>query len=412
MSKFYNYIKLLEGGAWGHLNNLWDNTHFTFGDIKNIINKSLAGKLEYVHLKTDGQQISFSWINNQIRFARNKGHLKNSGADSLTMAETISKFSGRGGLSAGFENAAKDLNTAIQNLTDKQKEKIFKNGKKFMSCEIMYTDSENIVSYGVNEIRFHGTKEYNDDGIPIDENKEDGRALAGMIKQIKQHKQSTFNIKSLEKVELPEIPNFDAQSKKFIKEINAIKSRFRLKDNNTISEYIAEYFKELMKKENIPYSDGLLKRWADNNKKYKISDIKRDYSDSDFNKIKQIDSNISQYYKDCIWPLEKISLDLGATVLENITTFMVLHPDKAKESIKNKMQDAIQKIRASENPNLMKKLNKELQRIESVGGISRLFPEEGITFIYKDAQGNDNFMKFTGLFAPLNALINLTWQLE
>ncbi len=75
------------------------------------------------------------------------------------------------------------------------------------------------------------------------------------------------------------------------------------------------------------------------------------------------------------------------------------------------MENAIRELRLSERPDLMKKLNKELNRIESIGGLDRLFPEEGITFVYKDAQGNDHFMKFTGLFAPLNALINLTWQL-
>lgn len=61
MSRFYNYLNLLqEGGGYGHLANLFDDVNFTFGDLKQAIKDSLSGNLEYVRLKTDGQNILFT----------------------------------------------------------------------------------------------------------------------------------------------------------------------------------------------------------------------------------------------------------------------------------------------------------------------------------------------------------------
>lgn len=60
MSKLYKYLKLSEGGAFGHLANIFDNVYFTFGDLKDITKKTLSGDLEYVWIKTDGQNLMVS----------------------------------------------------------------------------------------------------------------------------------------------------------------------------------------------------------------------------------------------------------------------------------------------------------------------------------------------------------------
>lgn len=407
MSRFYSWLNLLnEGGAYGHLTQIWENTSFTFSDLKNIVKKSLAGELDMARLKTDGQNIMFTWKNNQIRFARNKSHLKNFGEDSLTASELSRFFAGRGSLSDAFDNAAIDLQSAVSKLSDSQRESIFKNGKKFMSCEIMYTENENIIHYGVNELRFHGTKEFDENGNEIDDNKKDGDILANMIKKIHQEKQKTFHIKPLEVVNLPKTPDFNNQVKKYVSMIDKVKSRFKLNDNSTINDYVEAYFIDLLNKRNLPYNNSIIDRWANGNKRYKINHMKKDFPDH-FDKLKEIDSNIASYYKDCIQPIERVILQLGVDVLQNITNFMVLDPDKTKKNIKQKLDNAIKEIRSKGGPDMIDKLNKELERLQSIGGVDKIFPEEGITFIYKDG-----FYKFTGLFAPLNQLINLTWQLK
>lgn len=408
MSKFYKYLKLLEGGSYGHLANLFDNVNFTFGDLKDAIKDSLSGNLEYVRLKTDGQNIMFTWKDGQILFARNKGHLKNFGANALTTQQLADKFKGRDTLEQAYNSAAIDLYNAITKLTEKQRDKIFNQGKKWMSAEVMYTENENIVHYGTNELRFHGTKEYDADGNEIGDYKEDNRILAGMIKQVKQDKQGTYEIKSLEKADLPKIPDFDDQVKRLTGKLEKIKKRFRLSDNHTILDYKRAYFKDLMKRKNIPENKYLLKRWSEFDKKaYTMKQAKSDLPDDIFQKVKDIENDIQTYVKDCILPLEKLILDLGATVLSNVSNFMVLHPDKSKAQMKSKLEGAIKQIRQKGGPKMIKKLEMELDRLQAAGGVDNIFPEEGITFIYKGG-----FYKLTGIFAPTNQIINLLWQLE
>lgn len=77
---------LLEGGAYGHMAHPFDDMQLTFGDLKNIIRLSLQGHLDKeakVMEKLDGQALSISWKDGKLIVARNKGHLKNHGANAL-----------------------------------------------------------------------------------------------------------------------------------------------------------------------------------------------------------------------------------------------------------------------------------------------------------------------------------------
>ena len=61
----------------------------------------------------------------------------------------------------------KDLGKAIGKLNKKQRDKIFGQGTKFMSLEVMYPKTVNVIPYGLSMLYFHGVKEYNDKGDVI-----------------------------------------------------------------------------------------------------------------------------------------------------------------------------------------------------------------------------------------------------
>ena len=68
-----------------------------------------------------------------------------------------SKFAGRGDIRDAFVFAMKDLGKSIGSLSNKQKEKVFGNGKRWMNLEVMYPASANVVDYDKAQIVFHGT---------------------------------------------------------------------------------------------------------------------------------------------------------------------------------------------------------------------------------------------------------------
>ena len=116
---------LLEGGVGGHMNHPYDNDELTFGQLKDLLRSAVAGELRGTE-KTDGQNIMISWRNGRLIAARNKGHLRDRGASALTTAGISKMFAGRGDLHKAFAGAMVDLEDAISALSDKQKEKIFK----------------------------------------------------------------------------------------------------------------------------------------------------------------------------------------------------------------------------------------------------------------------------------------------
>ena len=72
------------GGAYGHMAHPFDDYGLTFGELKDIIDLGLQGKLdkeEAVTEKLDGQNIMISAIDGIAVAARNKGDLKRGGMD-------------------------------------------------------------------------------------------------------------------------------------------------------------------------------------------------------------------------------------------------------------------------------------------------------------------------------------------
>lgn len=403
---FKSFLKreqLNEGGAFGHLDNVFDNRSFTFKDLKDIISDSLSGNLEYVKLKTDGQNLMFTWKDGEMRMARNKTDLKNFGENAMTAGQLANKFKGRGGLEFAYNNAVIDLTKALSKLTEKQRQKIFKNGKKFMSIEVMHVDSENVVHYGSNQIRFHGTREYDVEGNAIGEEKKDADILAGMIRQVQAEKQDTFTISNLQNVALPKVPNFSQQVSSFTNQLSKIQKKYKLNDANTIGDYMEAFFQEKL---GDIKNERLLRRLAHQDKSYKATDMKKDFEGAELEKVKEIDKNSAKLGKEAQLPLEYLILRLGATVLSNVKEFMVLNPDKSTRKVKDDLDKAVSAIEKSGKTELLPKLKLELERLKQAGGVDAVFPEEGITFIWKD-----NFMKLTGTFAPVNQIMGLLWRI-
>lgn len=404
MIRFKQFLK--EGGAFGHLSNVFD-INFNFGEMKEVIVKSLKGKLENARIKTDGQNLMFSVINGQVRTARNRGHIKNFGQNSMTSDQLAAKFKGRGGLEIAYNNAAKDIQDAVNALSDKQIDKIFKNGHKFMSMEVIHTASPNMVWYGSNQLRFHGTREYDEAGNQIGDFKEDGDTFAGMVKQREKHNQGTFALRGLEIAKLPEVPDFKGQQKSFVSELEKIMTKFKLKNSDRLNDYKVQYFNKIFKKQGIK-NDQLIQRWVFGDKSYTINDIKKDnYTPKQLTWILDFEKKkLKDEWKKMILPFEFLFLRLGATILKNMQSFMVVNPNKSVQRINQEIDKALKVVEKSKNPKFIKKVALELRRIEAAGGRKLISPEEGITFMFKG-----QFLKLTGLFAPTNQITGILFQI-
>ena len=406
---------LLEGGAYGHMNHPFDDKNITFSDLKQIIINGLGGKLnreDGVTEKLDGQNLMVSWVNGKLVTARNKGQLKNFGSSAMDIKGVASKFAGRGDIKDAFVFAMKDLNKSIGSLSDKQKEKIFDNGKRWMNLEVMYPKSANVIDYDKAQIVFHGTLEYNESGTAIGQPKDSARILAGMIKQVNQNVQKHYKIGKPQFLEVPKVQDFSKKKNVYLNRLKKLQNQYKLKDNDTLSKYHQSYWEEFIfnaskqMKYKIPNKVlvNLTKRWAFFDKSYKVQMMRKDIKDEKFlDWALSFDKNDHQkWVKDNMKPFEVLFFDVGAEILKNISGYLAASPKKAVQKIRKDVINAIKTVKSGGDVKKIQTLKLQLDKLNKIGGLSAIVPSEGIVFKYKGKT-----YKFTGAFAPVNQILGL-----
>ena len=403
---------LLMGGAFGHLSHPFEDRDLKFSDFKKIITQGLSGKLDRVQEKLDGMNIMISWKDNRLVSARTKTQLANAGANAQTIQAIKTKFKGRGDIADAFGNALDDLNAAIRGLSEKQKEKVFANGKKFVNLEILYPKASITVPYGLKMLVLHGSIEYDDAGNAIGSSQEDARMLGGMVKQINQDIQNTYTIKSNPILKLPQVKDFSVKQSKFLNRLKKLQSEYGLKDSDRIVEYHRRWWLDFIKtkadslKYKIPNNvlDGLASRWGLRNKSaFTIPQMKKIENEKfknwamKFNSDKyerQFDINMQKF--------ENLILNLGAEILRSMNDLLVVSPNEAAQELRKKLSKAIITLSQSKDIKKLTIFKKFLERLNAIGGIKGIVPSEGIVFTY-----NDKLYKLTGTFTPMHRILTL-----
>jgi hypothetical protein len=336
--------------------------------------------------------------------------LKNKGAGALDINGVAMKFAGRGELEKAYNFAMKDLTQAISKLSEKQRDKIFKGGACFMNLEVIYPTSVNVIPYGQALLVFHGTMEYNEDGIAIGENQDAARILAGMIKQVNADVQSAYTIQGPPVVQLPKSKNLSSLKGKYNGQISKLQSKFKLKDTDGVAEYHQAWWMDFVNKKSPSKLDnktlmGLVKRWAFYDKSFRL-DKKNITDEKTLEWAKGIDKNDhAKMAKDNIRPFEDIFLGVGAEVLSFMSSALTANPNAAVRDMKKRLDKTIKDVQKGGDPKKVSKLKLELERLNAIGGKDKIVPNEGIVFVY----GGKTF-KLTGTFAPLNQILGLFYE--
>lgn len=424
---------LTEGGAAGHMSHPFDDRDLTFADLKEMIRRSLAGELSVekeVTEKLDGQNLMFSWKDGKLVSARNQGHLKNAGAAAPDVTAFESIFSDRPeNIRDAFVSAVKDLESAISKLSDAQKNKVFKEGERFMNIEVMTPATQNVIPQNVDMLVFHGTQAYDSAGKPVSEDsegnditgelKDSARMLSGMLKQINADVQSRYSLNAPIVVELPKSKTFGDSFAKYSAMLDKLKKEFKLKDNDKVMNYHDAWWRNLLNKQQNKLKEvfpakvyeALIGRWAYNDKSNKITTIRMDLSEQPklkdwVNKFEKEDI-VKQFEKN-MWPFQFIFLKLGAEVLQNVKGFVAAggSDDIAKALTAHTKTLESKKINSVESPDKfrkdMDKLHKNLARLNAIGGTKVIAPSEGVVFQYKGGT-----YKLTGTFAPINQIMGI-----
>jgi len=420
-----NLIK--EGGAAGHMAHPWDDHGLTFNDMKEIVSRGLAGRLDIeqaVTEKTDGQNIQITWKNGEIGFARNKGTIINPMTTSQIIADFERKYQesvAKNGVesSEGYKQVvdayracAEDLTESLSRISEEKLNQIFKNGRVFANMEIIYPATKNVIAYDKAHLQFHNLVEYNEQGVTVETDLTGGAMMQQVIQDANAHMQKTFSFIPPQRIKLGRVYDFEDQQAAFFNEIDQLQRQFNLNDTDMISEYHKAWWRDVIstKAQQLGYDipedmlTTLIYRWSFDDKSKNISVLKKEIENPEFLAwVAEFDKkDFKQYKKQNLEPFESIFLRLGVVVLQNAENFLAANPDKTVQDIKTELAQLIKDLQAKNDPATIQKLEHELRRIQKLGGFNSIVPSEGVVFTF---QGNT--YKMTGAFAPVNQLLGV-----
>ena len=220
--------------------------------MKEICNLTVNGLFttdNMVAEKTDGQNLMICWKDNHLVAARNTSHVKNRGENALTKEE-ISDFLGKGKpetLKQAWLDALTDLENALSHCNKGELEKMFREGERFMSLEVICPESENTIPYGNSMIVFHGWKEYDIEGKEISEDKVSAKTIAKLIGDANQQQQKRFLIRGPQEYDIKPFENHEEKYKKYIDRINNIMSMSpEYTDESNINDFVLSETKKFL----------------------------------------------------------------------------------------------------------------------------------------------------------------------
>ena len=397
---------LFEGGAAGHMMHPFDDHSLTFGDFKKIANSALQGGLDFEQQpaeKTDGQNLFASVKDGQAIFSRNKGQL----IAPLDLAGIIDMFTDHASalVEETYITAAKDLAAALPKIKDLS---VFNDGKSFLNMELMFTKNPNVINYDRgNLIQFHGIVHTDGQGNITGESQKVGTELAKAVKDVGADIQKTYTIIPPQILKLAKDVNFEVRIAYYEKKIDKLRDTYGLSDTDEVKMYheawwrnqIEENFSDL----DPTIKEGLLLRWAYLDKKtLNMRELKKAVTPEQAKAVKEYDAQRNKKYKENILPFENLFLELGSDILRNASNFVAASPDEEKARLQNQIRTEADKIKKNGDLSQISKVEKELERLESVGGIEAIVPAEGIVFKY-----NGKLFKLTGAFAAINQLMGI-----
>ena len=414
----YNKQNINEGGQYGHLSHPYENSELTFGDMKEICNLTINGLFttdNMVAEKTDGQNLMVCWKDNRLVAARNSSHVKNRGEGALTKEE-ISDFLGKGKpeeLKQAWLDAMTDLENALSHCNRGELEKMFREGERFMSLEVICPESENTIPYGNSMIVFHGWKEYDIDGKEISEDKMSAKTIAKLIGDVNQQQQRRFLIRGPQEYDIKPFENHEERYKNYIDRINEIMSRNSVyTDETNLDDFVLSETKEFLLKEipelkDVEWGDITIDIIAANvsgiDRKVTIAKIKKFLSayPGVGEKVQAFQQN-KKFRNEILKPIISLFRDLGLDTCRNIRKFLAANPTDAAIKLRKKYLDAIKDIKERGTKEDIEYMENQLASLSDPSVLEDLIPTEGVTFLYKN-----KLYKLTGIFQVLNNICNL-----
>ena len=389
----------------------YEDLDMKFSEMKEMINIALNGEIskQEVSEKVDGQNLFASIINGQIRFARNKTQMKNSGAQSMTIRDVEKKWADRPAISQAFTEAAYEMQNVFSSMDGKGLDSVFKNGKNWINFEVIWNVNKNVLDYDRDVIVFHNVQISDEDGSTKGSDPVAQKKLFSMVNKFKETKRTAINPPAALYIRGTE--DFSARKKYFDSKLSTFMAKQKMKYANTMADWLRKYWSNRISelengfnhKISKSVKDKIINRLVYNDKSYGLPQIRKDIGfEPLFKNIDDLSKNSIYINKEQTKQLEYLFLELGTEVLQNVEKFLTANPDKTVQELRSDISKQIRTLRASNNIEDLAKMREQLKRVQAIGGFDKIVPSEGVVFKW-----HGKTYKLTGLYAPINQLMGI-----
>lgn len=384
---------------------VYDDKSLTFGELKQMMSEVFKGEVEILP-KVDGQNISITYKNGRVGLARNKSTIKNP----MSVAETATFFQGRGEIKKAFVNSMKAVEAAFKKINKKKLEEWFQDGKRFMSAEIVYPPTKNVIDYGNRcLIMIHNLTTFDDKGNKIDEDPAAGKEIHDVLTRAGATNQEGFEISGPQAMSIKDSVTASKELKNLSAGIDAFMNKNGLEDGNTLQDYVDAKFRKIIDKNfkdlKLPeeVKEMMVKRFGSFDNSVKKRDILALVKKSKVNldefteRFNELDKASSKLYSDMMSPLEILIAKSGAVFLKSLSGFISANPDETVRKLRGEIDALLAEV--SKMKEVPERLLTLIQKLNEIG-LDNIAPEEGIVFKH-----NGKLLKLTGIFSKLNQVL-------
>ena len=443
---------LQEGAVAGHMNHIYDNGEMTFGELKQLLQAAVDGKLRGTE-KTDGQNVylSFDVATQKARAIRNKTHILAGGLDVEQFDEFFSGHPNQA-LRYSFVEALQAFENVIKELDEETQLKIFgtKEDNIYFNTEVMNPgspglededprgkgttnvipyDKKTLLIHAVGHDKFHPktalsltSKNLGEDAVDISSNYETlERSLIGKGTDVP----GEFSVEThpQRKLEPAGQEKAGAVLESSIDAINNLVRDFGLNDSNTIQDLVMVQIAPII--DNFGMTEdrnkllvqrlmGLCRSLKDRNQlipcglkdpvtkkplhepRPTMRDITAGIPQELKDEIKKFDDEFK--YQNYTAALSNSLYDFTNAILQDFHSAFISDNEAVIKKLQNDISDSVKKIQNSSNEAAKEDLKKQFAKLKDVQNINT--PSEGFVFDF-----NGTTYKFTGWFAPSNQIL-------
>ena len=413
---------LLEGGAHGHMNHIYDNGEMTFGELKQLLQAAASGKLRGTE-KTDGQNlsISFNVKSGRAKAARNKGQLKAGGLDPDELDEFFSNHPSQA-LRYSFVEALQTFEDAVKDLDSDTLVSIFgQNNEVYFNTEVMNPGNPdapdddprgkgttNVIPYDKKTLLIHGVGHFHfDPKLTDEENKAidvssnydrlepvlRGKATDDpTVFSVETHPERKLAPEGLDSIKKVLGPTFDA--------IDNLMQDIQVDDSDTIDHYVSQQVSPQIEQFGLTEDVNrmILQRVMKIGDYPGLPQITKGMPVELKQEVSQFVKNFK--YADYTIDLQRILHDFSTAALEGFESAFIGDNERQIKFLQDKIKTEIDAVRGSSNERAKAELEKQMIKLKSIKGVNT--PSEGFVFSW-----NGITYKFTGNFAPANQILGM-----